>query len=524
MTNPEEVTESTSATPERELSGTQLGDYQILRRLGRGGMADVYLAEQRSLHRRVALKVLRRALAEDESYLQRFRNEARAAASLIHANIVQIYEVGRVGDVQFIAQEYVDGANLKQVLSRHGALSVEQAVLVMRQVASALQKAGSQGIVHRDIKPENILINASGEAKVADFGLARISSDASKLGLTQIGVTLGTPLYMSPEQVQGGAIDARSDLYSLGVSCYHMLAGRPPFEGDTALNVAVQHLNNEAESLQRVRPDLPDDLCAIVHKMLQKNPADRYQTAADLLRDLRQLRVNGELVEWPENLRDLETSEQLALVEARTAATQQLQTVMVTAERQRRAQTWARRRWLVAAALAFMGGVVLAIQARPPDVLELTGDEKFPGIEKQATVDSQYTYAFTMSDSEEAWKAVWEYFPPDDAVGREKGNRTVHMRLAKRQLADLYMKSGDLNGAMRIFEELVVLDATEAFLRAWGLVGQATVLAREGKMKEAWEKLAEAQKIELTEREVELLQPRLERANQLIRTPSEETP
>lgn len=496
MTDPEIPSEPTAAVPERDLSGNRLGDYQILRRLGRGGMADVYLAEQESLNRRVALKVLRRSLAEDENYLQRFRNEARAAAALVHANIVQIYEVGRVGDVQFIAQEYVDGANLKQVVSRHGALTVEQAILVLRQVASALQKADSQGIVHRDIKPENILINSSGEAKVADFGLARISSDAAKLGLTQIGVTMGTPLYMSPEQVQGGAIDARSDIYSLGVSSYHMLAGRPPFEGDTALNVAVQHVNREPEPLQQVRPDLPGDLCAIVHKMLQKDPASRYVSAADLLRDLRQLRVNGELVEWPDDLRELETSEQIAIAEARTAATQQLQTVMLAVKEKQRARTRSARLWLTAGVVAFGLGAGMSMRFQPPDVLALSGDERWPDVEKKDTVDSQYLYALEARDSEDAWRAVWGYFPPAQAAGRERANRTVKMRLAKRQLADLYLQNGELNEALVLYEELAGLESTEPYLIGIGLVGQALVLAQQGKMSGAASKLNSAEQIQ----------------------------
>ncbi len=210
-----------------------MAGYRLLRRLGRGAMAEVYLAEQCSLRRHVALKILRANLAVEQSYVKRFRLEAQAAASLVHPNIVQIYEVGCEGGSHFIAQEYVPGLNLREWLSRHGTPQLPLALGVMRQVAAALAKASEHGIVHRDIKPDNIMVSSSGEVKVADFGLARLSTGDTRL--TQEGFTLGTPLYMSPEQVEGRPLDTRSDIYSFGVTCYHMLAGQPPFAGDTAL-------------------------------------------------------------------------------------------------------------------------------------------------------------------------------------------------------------------------------------------------------------------------------------------------
>jgi serine/threonine-protein kinase len=179
--------------PEPDLSNRQIANYQIGRRLGRGGMADVYLAEQISLRRPIALKVLHRSLAGDASYVRRFHNEAQAAAALVHTNIVQIHEVGCADGIHFIAQEFVDGQNLKQWLSRRGPLDARQAISVMRQVAAALHKAGQRGIIHRDIKPENIMLTSAGEVKVADFGLARAAHDGSRVDLTQVGMTMGTP-------------------------------------------------------------------------------------------------------------------------------------------------------------------------------------------------------------------------------------------------------------------------------------------------------------------------------------------
>ena len=268
-----------------DLAGRQLGGYHLLRRLGRGAMSEVYLAEQVSLRRHVALKILKPNLAVQDSYVKRFRLEAQAAASLVHPNIVQIYEVGCADGMHFIAQEYVQGMNLHELLIRRGAPDLRLALTIMRQSAAALAKASERGIVHRDIKPENIMLSGHGEVKVADFGLARLSNEETRL--TQEGYTLGTPLYMSPEQVEGKPLDVRSDIYSLGVTCYHMLAGQPPFRGDTALNVAVQHLKGEADNLAELRPDLPPALCRLIHTMFARKPDDRLASAQALIGELR---------------------------------------------------------------------------------------------------------------------------------------------------------------------------------------------------------------------------------------------
>ena len=294
---------------ESNLSGAVLGDFLLLRLLGRGGMAEVYLAEQQSLRRQVAFKILRRDLAEDPQYVQRFHQEARAAARLVQANIVQIYEVGKSDGLHYIAQEYVKGQNLKQYLHRHGAVDSLLAVNIMRQVASALVKAAENRVTHRDIKPENILLATNGEVKVADFGLARVVAEGQKNHLTQVGITMGTPLYMSPEQVEGKSVDPRSDLYSFGVTCYEMLAGRPPFEGETPLNVAVQHLKKEADPLNQIRPDVPAQLCEMIGTLMNKSPEERYESAAALLKDLRSVQVDEADERWLETLQQLEVAE-----------------------------------------------------------------------------------------------------------------------------------------------------------------------------------------------------------------------
>ncbi|MFM7205233.1 MAG: serine/threonine-protein kinase [Planctomycetaceae bacterium] len=266
---------------DQDLSGRSLGGYRLSRRLGSGAMADVYLAEQTSLGRQVAVKVLRSDTARHAAAVERFEQEARAAAALVHGHIVQIHEVACVDGTHFLAEEYVAGPSLKAWLAARGPLDARQALWVLRQVGSALTRAAEQGIVHRDIKPENLLLTRAGEVKVADFGLARVLSE--NLDLTQDGMTLGTPLYMSPEQGEGRAVDARSDLYSLGATVYHLLAGRPPYAGPSAVAVVMAHIKEPLVPLAGVRPDLPEGLCGIVDRLLAKEPADRFDSPQALL-------------------------------------------------------------------------------------------------------------------------------------------------------------------------------------------------------------------------------------------------
>lgn len=273
-----------------DITGRTLGDFQILRKIGTGGMGQVYLARQLSLKRDVAVKLLRNDLATNPNALKRFEAEAHAVARLNHPNIVQVYHLGESDGLRYMALEFVDGRNLRDYLARRGPPDLPVTLSVIKQVALALQKAHEQGIVHRDIKPENILVTRKVEVKVTDFGLSRFFGEAPALNLTQSGVTLGTPLYMSPEQVQGHALDHRSDIYSFGVSCYHLLAGEPPYRGNTAFEVAMKHVHETPKPLSEFRPDLPPDLCGMVHKMMAKIPADRYQSAREILRDLPRVR------------------------------------------------------------------------------------------------------------------------------------------------------------------------------------------------------------------------------------------
>ncbi|MFH5804493.1 serine/threonine-protein kinase [Alienimonas sp. DA493] len=288
-------------TPPREKAPDRpppeyIGEFHILRKLGRGGMAEVYLAQQKGLNRQVALKVLRsdKLDEDDTTMIRRFEQEALAAAALNHPNIVQVHSVGEVdgagpndGPLHYIAQEYVSGPTLREYLKRKGPPGGKIAIRLLSEIAAALAAAADAGIVHRDIKPENILLTKKGHAKVADFGLARLADKGEgSVTLTQEGMTLGTPLYMSPEQVRGEKLDARSDLYSLGVTAYHLLAGGPPFRGENPMAIAMKHLSATPRPLAELRPDLPPALCEIVHKLMARSPDGRYADAQALGDDL----------------------------------------------------------------------------------------------------------------------------------------------------------------------------------------------------------------------------------------------
>ena len=279
------------AKPQQDLTDKVLGEFHLLRRLGAGGMAEVYLAEQLALERKVAVKIMKPDMVKgsDDVILARFKQEAMAAAGLNHPSIVQVYTIGEADGYNYIAQEYVQGKNLAEFLKAKGTPDLAACLHIMRHVAAALKAAGEAGIVHRDIKPENIMLSKKGEVKVADFGLAQLTTREEDVSLTQQGMTLGTPLYMSPEQVTGSELDHRSDLYSFGITCFHLLTGTPPFRGQTAMQIAVQHVRNEPPDIKSINKDVPTVVAAVVHKLIEKAPEDRYENAGELLKDIRAL-------------------------------------------------------------------------------------------------------------------------------------------------------------------------------------------------------------------------------------------
>src|SRR5215470_4505765 len=278
----------------------KISHYRILEKLGAGGMGVVYLAEDTKLGRKVAIKILSSEFTTNKDRLHRFELEASAASNLNHPNILTIHEVGVDDGRHYIATEFIDGVTLRRKMAA-SQLETHEILDIAVQVASALEEAHSAGIVHRDIKPDNIMVRRNGYVKVLDFGLAKLTekvdrgpSDAEAstkvLVQTDAGVVMGTSHYMSPEQARGKPVDARSDIWSLGVVIYEMVAGKPPFEGETSTDVIVAITQKEPLPLLRFAPNLPAELDWIVTKALRKDREERYQTIKELLTDLRKLK------------------------------------------------------------------------------------------------------------------------------------------------------------------------------------------------------------------------------------------
>ncbi len=264
--------------------------YEILELIGTGGMARVYKARCHRLNRLVAIKILREDLSQDAEFRRRFHDESQAVAMLSHPNIVAVYDVSRSSEFEYIVMELIDGITLKQYMQKKGGkLNWREALHFITQIVKALGHAHSRGIIHRDIKPHNIMVLRDGSVKVADFGIARVAS-GSHSTLTQ--ETLGSVHYISPEQARGSHIDARSDLYSAGVVLYEMITGRLPFEGDTPVSVAIQHINSIPLSPRELDPTIPEALEDITMKAMAPNPDNRYLSADDMLTDLEEFRKN----------------------------------------------------------------------------------------------------------------------------------------------------------------------------------------------------------------------------------------
>jgi tRNA A-37 threonylcarbamoyl transferase component Bud32 len=273
-----------STRPSSSMIGTVLsGRYRLEAKLGSGGMSTVYLARDETLDRPVAVKVMHREMSEQEDQLQRFRQEARAVAKLTHPNVVSVIDAGEDGGHPYIVFEYVKGETLKQRISRVGALDTQEAIAYAIEVARGLGVAHARNMVHRDIKPQNVLIDEEGRAKLTDFGISR---QLEQDGVTATGRVLGTTDYVAPEQAMGKEVDPRSDLYSLGVVLYEMLIGQVPFHADSQVGVAMKHVNEELPDVQRRRPEASAAVALVVERATAKNPAERYQTVAEMIDDL----------------------------------------------------------------------------------------------------------------------------------------------------------------------------------------------------------------------------------------------
>lgn len=268
-----------------DLSGREFGGCQLLEIIGRGGMGYVYRALQKSLDRHVAVKLLPLQLIEDAAYVERFQLEAKAIARLSHPNVVQVFDAGQEGGYYYIIMELVEGGTLKELIARRRLPSVLEITDFLEQSAMGLGAAHQRGIVHRDVKPGNIMFTADRRVKVTDFGLAKAVREESQ-DITRTGEVVGTPAYMSPEQCQAGAVDHRSDVYSLGAAIFHFAVGKPPFSADGAVQVMLKHIQERPEEMLRVRPDIPVGLSNIIDRCLAKDPFDRYQACDELILDI----------------------------------------------------------------------------------------------------------------------------------------------------------------------------------------------------------------------------------------------
>ncbi len=489
--------------------GTRIAAYRIERSIASGGMADVYYAIHQGLHRPAAIKVLRPALAADQIHLQRFMQEARAAASLIHPNIVQVYDVGQDGQHPYIAQEFIPGSNLRQYLASPELLPVEllpaekqpaekhsvqssahqphwestptgvpldrqlplrETLSILLQVLAALSKSAASGIVHRDIKPENIMLTPDGDAKVTDFGLARILFDDDP-HLTRAGTTLGTPMYMSPEQIQEGQVDIRSDLYSLGVTLYHMLCGRPPFKGETPLALAMQHVQATAPDIVQFRSDLPPSLIALVERLLLKRPEDRFQSPAEAIEFLRAHRYSDLQTAWPDHTIPLPG---VSNAHGPLPATLTLQAKLRGGKSPaRRSLLWPMA--VVAFLITTFGlGAMLAFET--PFRLFESQEDFFWDIAKQSSAEQQYRWALLNTDANQIakWEAIGHFFPKQD-----KPLNRLYVGLANLQLARAHFDRKETELAHQKLRETIDDKQVEQVIRALAYL-QLAEIAEDG--------------------------------------------
>ncbi len=460
LTLAESLVSAGTASRTLDLSDCTLGEFRLLRRLGAGGMAQVYLAEQTSLKRNVAIKVMRSDFGSDDAHRKRFEHEARASAGLNHPNIVQVFAVGEEENIQYIAQEYVQGTNLRQYLQKKKPPNTQIALHLMKQVSSALHAAHQAGIVHRDIKPENIMVTRRMVAKVTDFGLAQLTLGGERVNLTQMGVTMGTPLYMSPEQVNGASVDARSDLYSMGVTFYHLLSGSPPFRAATAFALAYKHLNEDAPPLQDLRPDLPPSLIKVIHRLMQKDPAERFPDARAVLSELKRIEKSGE------------TGGNFAQTEE-PEATSTWQELKPTSRQLKKYALWCLAVFLIAA------GAGRDLRRQNP--LDAPIDS-VTSVDVQSTAKEQVDIALSLKQGpsrperqEEAWQAVLDNFEDDRGA----------VLTSHRELGLLQLKARRYKEALAHFDELA--RENDNRWKADGVAGQAVLAMLAGRHEDSHE-------------------------------------
>jgi eukaryotic-like serine/threonine-protein kinase len=453
------LAEDQSLSASSRLEGQMLGHYRIISLLGVGGMGEVYLARDSRLERKVALKLLHTGFTRDEARVRRFIQEARAASALNHPNIITIYEIGQSEGRRYIATEFIEGQTLRQLIAE-GRLSWSAALDVAAQTAHALQAAHTAGIIHRDIKPENIMVRPDGLVKVLDFGLAKLTERPAPISAftfetnvlaargfnTEPGMIMGTVAYMSPEQARGHEVDARSDIFSLGVVCYEMIAGRQPFTGETLNHVIVAILDREPAPLARHDNEIPAESQRVISKALCKDCEERYQTIADLLADLNALKQNPELQAGPAPARASdqnreaevaglhgERSHLTAQVDAAETGKEAAARTTIIIKSLRRRVKFFRRGEIIAlaAVIIAMTGLFFYFNRAPAltekdtvllaDFVNLTGDELFDNTLRQATAVQLEQTPFLNFFPEERMRETLRYMgrPPESRVTKD---------------------------------------------------------------------------------------------------------
>jgi serine/threonine protein kinase len=412
--------------------GQLLGNrYRLVEKIGEGGMALVYKAEDSLLRRLVAVKVLRSQYANDLEFVERFRREAQAAASLSHANVVNIYDVGQENGIDYIVMEYVAGENLKDLIRREAPFTVRRALSIALQICEALNHAHQHNIVHRDIKPHNILITAEGRVKVTDFGIARAVSAS---GLTQTGVVLGSVQYFSPEQAQGGVVGTQSDLYSLGCVMYEMLTGKVPFSGESPIAIALKQIQETPAPVDKVRPGLPANVSRIVAKALAKELTQRYPTAYAMIREL-QVAMAGEPTMDGEDL-----------------PTQTLPVLPVGKGRSK--SSW--RPWIISAsvllAVLCLVGVGLSIFLRPKPSVRVPDMIGMSKAQAEAAAHEQHLTIFVAREVYNSEMEAGRVISQSPKAGTEtKAGRTIRIVLSR---GSEMVKVPDLTGKTQVEAEL----------------------------------------------------------------------
>lgn len=398
--------------------------YELEQLIGTGGMADVYKASDNLLGRTVAVKMLHPQFAKDEVFIARFRQEAQAAANLNQTNIVNVYDWGIEDGTYYLVMEYVQGRDLKDIILQGGPLLPERAVEIAMSICLALEAAHAQGIVHRDIKPQNTIVTYDNQIKVMDFGIARTAGGSA---MTQTGTIMGTAQYISPEQAQGRAADPRSDLYSLGVVLYEMLAGRVPFDGDNPVSIAYKHVREDPLPPSMINPDVSPGLEAVVMKALAKNPQNRYQNAVEMRRDLERCLEGAPVYATPVLPRD----------EAAPGATRAYP-VVAGAPPERRSLAWL---WVSIIVIVLLAGIGVGVWA----IVRNTGGVSVPSIMGKTVTEAQQVLADAGLKMKVAKTVIDPERPKDVVISQDPGPGT---KIDKGETVEVVVSKGPNLGAV----------------------------------------------------------------------------